>query len=81
MKVANLCDSCKYTYPECNPQKIVFGIDCDDISGCVSRLECDRKYLDAVVACESFATKEIYSNRKLTPARSKAGRRCLHVQR
>ena len=54
MKVANLCDSCKYHITTCESSKTVFGIDCNAILAYVRVDECDSKYLDAVIACDGF---------------------------
>lgn len=54
MKVAHLCTYCKYEFPTCKSTKIVFGIDCKDILTYVQNGECDKRYLDAVVACDGF---------------------------
>jgi hypothetical protein len=57
MKVANLCNYCKNEIPTCENTKVVFGIDCKDILIYTQRGECDKKYLDAVVACDGFLEK------------------------
>jgi len=57
MKVANLCDYCKHQIPECENTKVVFGVDCKDILDYYNQGIIDKKYLDAVVACDGFSSK------------------------
>lgn len=58
MKVAHLCESCKNEMPTCESTKVVFGVDCKDIISYVQQGQCDKKYLDAVVACDGFSERE-----------------------
>jgi hypothetical protein len=58
MKVANLCDSCKQQMPECELTKMVFGVDCKDILAYYNQGIVEKKYLDAVVACDGYSEKE-----------------------
>lgn len=54
MKVAHLCTTCKQDFPTCENTKVVFGVDCKDILAYVQAGKCDKKYLDAVVACDGY---------------------------
>lgn len=54
MKVAHLCENCSKTFPICEPCVIVFAGNSPMIQQAIDCGKCEKRNIDAVVACDEF---------------------------